>query len=199
MKIICLQQFFSPLHEILFICFFGHHIFIREFYGYHIFLRKIMFFWVIKFLCEVYVFMLFLYFCFHEKLIQNEYNTLKICYLTRLSTAYLQPLSPIFVGKTKWSVHTYIIFKIFKWKITFLKMNDFYGENQKYTEKTTWFLCTDGWRKCEVFLRFQCGKKSLQKFFRRIFMFFAIKAAIFIFLENIFQFWAQILKEHTRT
>ena len=132
---ICLQQFFSSLHEILFICFFGHHIFIREFYGFHIFLRKIMFFWVIKFLCEVYVFMLFLYFCFHEKLIQNEYNTLKICYLTRLSTAYLQPLSPIFVGKTKWSVHTYIIFKIFKWKITFLKINDFYGENQKYTVK----------------------------------------------------------------
>ena len=196
---ICLQQFFSSLHEILFICFFGHHIFIREFYGYHIFLRKIMFFWVIKFLCKVYVFMLFLYFCFHEKLIQNEYNTLKICYLTRLSTAYLQPLSPIFVGKTKWSVHTYIIFQNFQVKNHLFENERLLWWKPKVYRQTTWFLCTDGWRKCEVFLRFQCGKKSLQKFFRRIFMFFAIKAAIFIFLENIFQFWAQILKEHTRT
>ena len=40
--------------------------------------------------------------------------------------------------------------------------------------------------------------KKRKKIFRKIFMFFDVKAAPFICLEEIFQFRAQILKEHTR-
>ena len=37
-KMICLQQIFFSLYEVLLILFFGHHILTRKFYDYHIFL-----------------------------------------------------------------------------------------------------------------------------------------------------------------
>ena len=51
-------------------------------------------------------------------------------------------------------------------------------------------------KKVWSFIAISMWKKSWQKFVRKIFV-FDMRTDIFIFLKHIFQFWGQILKEHT--
>ena len=95
------------------------------------------------------------------------------------------------------STHLYF-FKIFKWKITILKMiTTFLMKNKSIPSNYTIF--EHRWlKKVWSFLAISMWRNSCKHFFPKLFMFFDIKAAIFNLIEEVFQFRAQILKEHTR-
>ena len=101
--------------------------------------------------------------------------------------------------KSKWSVHTPIFFQSLQVKNHhFENDNDIYDETQKYTVKPHDFFAPMVEESLMFSRDFNVKTKTMTKIFSQNFHVFFVKAAIFNFLEEIFQFWAQILKEHTR-